>query len=63
MDLNATENIFTGIIIHAKVLSVKFMSAIIMSDKVYISIKQYLSISLFDQSPGHSQAKFRFLFL
>ena len=33
MDLNATDNIFMDIIIHAKVLTMKIMSVIIMSDK------------------------------
>ena len=33
-DFNATDNIFTDMIIHTKFLSVKVMSVIIMSDKV-----------------------------
>ena len=33
-DLIATDNIFTGIIIHTKVFSVKAMSVIIMCNKV-----------------------------
>ena len=40
MDLNTTDIIFTDIIIHAKVFSVKIMSAvIIMTDKVNSLIK------------------------
>ena len=43
-DLHVTKIIFTDINIHAKVFSVKVMSVIIMTDKVFIDVASAISI-------------------